>query len=68
MAKVSAKYKFVGIDDTDKTKNVNLPHAATTADTTKMETLLNAYSAASDFTMVIQIDHIKTETTTVTAS
>ena len=64
---VSAKYKFVGIDDTDKTKNVNLPHAATTADTTKMETLLSAYSAASDLT-IIQIDHIKTETTTVLAS
>ena len=68
MAKVSAKYKFVGLNNDGKTTNVNLPHAATTADTTKMETLLSAYSAAADFEEVIQIDHVKTEITSVTAS
>ena len=66
--KVSAKYKFVGLNNDGKTTNVNLPHASTTADTTKMETLLSAYSAAADFEEVIQIDHVKTEITSVTAS
>ena len=64
--KTEAKYRFVGIDDDAKTKSVNLPHAAATADTTKMKALLNAYNAAADFAEVIQVDHIKTETTTVT--
>ena len=62
MAEISAKYKFVGMDDEGKTKNVNLPHAVTTADTTKMAALRSAYAAASDFSGgVIEIDHVKTE-------
>ena len=65
--KTEAKYRFVGIDGDGKTTKVNLPHAATTADTTKMSALRSAYSAAADFQEVIQIDHVKTETTTVTA-
>ena len=62
-----AKYRFIGMNSDGKTTKVNLPHAATTADTTKMSALRSAYSAAADFQEVIQIDHIKTETTTVTA-
>ena len=63
-----AKYKFIAVNSEGKRVNINLPHAATTANTTKMETLLNAYGDAADSNLtMVQIDHIKTETTSVTA-
>ena len=54
--KTEAKYRFVGIDDDAKIKSVNLPHAATTADTTKMSALRSAYSAAADFQIAFRVN------------